>query len=66
MNYLIFSIVSALFAVLYSAFLTYKIIKLPKGTPDMIEIADAIAEGASAYLKDNILSLVLYHSQYSY
>ncbi|MDP3917856.1 MAG: sodium-translocating pyrophosphatase [Candidatus Woesebacteria bacterium] len=51
MNYLIFSIVSALFAVLYSAYLTYKILKLPKGTPDMIEIADAIAEGASAYLK---------------
>ncbi len=51
MNYLIFSIVSALFAVLYSAYLTYKILKLPKGTPDMVEIADAIAEGASAYLK---------------
>ncbi len=51
MNYLIFSIISALFAVLYSAYLTYKILKLPKGTPDMIEIADAIAEGASAYLK---------------
>lgn len=51
MNYLIFSIVSALFAVLYSVYLTYKIIKLPKGTPDMIAIADAIAEGASAYLK---------------
>ena len=51
MNYLIFSIICAIFAVLYSAFLTYKILKLPKGTPAMIEIADAISEGASAYLK---------------
>jgi len=51
MNYLIFSIVCAVIAVLYSAYLTYKILQLPKGTPDMVEIADAIAEGASAYLK---------------
>lgn len=51
MNYLIFSVACAVIAVLYSAYLTYKILKLPKGTPDMVEIADAIAEGASAYLK---------------
>lgn len=51
MNYLLFSIASGFFAVIYSAYLTYKILKLPKGTPDMIAIADAISEGASAYLK---------------
>lgn len=51
MNYLIFSIVCAFTAIIYSAYLTYKILKLPKGTPDMVEIADAISEGASAYLK---------------
>ncbi len=51
MNYLVFSIVSAILAVVYSAYLTYRILKLPKGTPDMIAIADAISEGASAYLK---------------
>ena len=51
MNYLIFSIVCGFIAVAYSAYLTYKILKLPKGTPDMIAIADAISEGASAYLK---------------
>lgn len=51
MNYLIFSVACAVIAVLYSAYLTFKILKLPKGTPDMIEIADAIAEGATAYLK---------------
>jgi len=51
MNYLIFSIICGFVAVFYSAYLTYKILKLPKGTPDMIAIADAIAEGAGAYLK---------------
>jgi len=38
-------------AVVYGAIQTAKILALPKGTPDMVAIADAIAEGAQAYLK---------------
>ncbi len=51
MNYLTLSILAGLMAVAYGIFQTAKILKLPKGTADMIAIADAIAEGATAYLK---------------
>ena len=51
MNFLYFSLFTGLFAVVYSVWQTMKILKLPKGTPDMIAIADAISEGAYAYLK---------------
>ncbi len=51
MNYLILSIFAGLAAVVYGIFQTVKILKLPKGTPDMVTIADAIEEGAQAYLK---------------
>lgn len=50
MNYLYLSIVSAFSAVIYGLYQTFKIMKLPKGTSDMISIADAISEGASAYM----------------
>lgn len=38
-------------AVLYGLYLSSKIMKLPTGTPDMNAIADAVAEGAQAFLK---------------
>lgn len=38
-------------AVAYGVIQTARIMKLPKGTPNMIAISDAIAEGAQAYLK---------------
>lgn len=40
-----------LFALLYGLFMIRSILKLPTGTPEMVRIASAIQEGASAYLK---------------
>jgi K(+)-stimulated pyrophosphate-energized sodium pump len=42
---------AGLAAILYGLFQTYRILKLPEGSKDMVEIAEAIAEGASAYLR---------------
>ena len=49
--YLLLSFLGGIAAVFYGLFLAYKIILLPKGTPDMNKISDAIAEGAQAFLK---------------
>ncbi|TEU03021.1 sodium-translocating pyrophosphatase [Candidatus Woesebacteria bacterium] len=51
MNYLTISMFAGLAAILYGLFQTYRILKLPEGSKDMVEIAEAIAEGASAYLR---------------
>ena len=51
MNLLLLPILAGLAAVAFGIFQTSKILKLPKGSEDMVAIADAIAEGASAYLK---------------
>jgi K(+)-stimulated pyrophosphate-energized sodium pump len=51
MNFLNLSVAAGLLAIAYSVFQTVRILKLPKGTPDMVAISDAIAEGAQAYLK---------------
>lgn len=50
MNYLFLSAVAGFAAVSYGLILTVKIIQLPKGTPDMEAIAQAIKEGAQAFL----------------
>lgn len=49
--YLILSLLSGIVAVVYGLYLAANIIKLPRGTDDMNTISDAIAEGASAFLK---------------
>ncbi|HAU65528.1 TPA: hypothetical protein DCW32_03210, partial [Candidatus Woesebacteria bacterium] len=51
MNYLLVSSLAGIAAVVYGIIQTVRILKLPKGTPDMVAISDAIAEGAQAYLK---------------
>lgn len=51
MNYIFVSIIAGLSAVVYGIWQTAQILKLPKGTPNMVAIADAIQEGAQAYLK---------------
>ena len=51
MNYLTISVFAGLAAVIYGFIQTVIILRLPKGTPNMIAISDAIAEGAQAYLK---------------
>ena len=45
------SFAGGLLAVFYGLILAGNILKLPKGTPDMNAIADAIQEGAGAFLK---------------
>ncbi len=45
------SFAGGLLAVVYGLLLAGQILKLPKGTPDMNAISDAIAEGAAAFLK---------------
>lgn len=48
---LIISLLGGLLAVGYGLYLAKRILALPLGTPDMNKIADAIAEGAAAFLK---------------
>ncbi len=50
MNYLNISIFAGLFAVVWGLYQAYQISKLPSGTKDMVDIANAIREGASAFL----------------
>lgn len=49
-NYLIFSIGSAIFAIIYGLILAKVILKKPAGNKEMQDIADAIQKGAKAYL----------------
>jgi K(+)-stimulated pyrophosphate-energized sodium pump len=51
MNFLLIATYAGIAAVVYGIVQTIRILALPKGTPDMIAIADAIAEGAQAYLQ---------------
>ena len=51
MNFLFYPILAGLISVAYALYQSFRILKLPQGTPDMNAISDAIAEGASAYLK---------------
>src|SRR3990172_8848504 len=60
MNLLIVSMLAGGAAIIYGLIQTARILALPKGTPNMVAISDAIAEGASAYLKRQytVISLV--------
>lgn len=50
MNFITLSLGAGILSVLYGLYLSWKIIKLPTGSADMNAIADAIAEGAQAFL----------------
>jgi K(+)-stimulated pyrophosphate-energized sodium pump len=50
MNFINLSLIAGGLAIVYGIYQTVRILKLPKGTPDMVAISDAIAEGAQAYL----------------
>ncbi|MBI5451835.1 sodium-translocating pyrophosphatase [Candidatus Gottesmanbacteria bacterium] len=60
MSYLNLSIGAGLLAVFYGLFQTWKILKLPKGTADMVSISDAIAEGASAFLNRQYKTVAIF------
>lgn len=47
-------------ALLFAAFLALKILKKSEGTKDMIEIADAVREGAQAYLKRQYTGVAIF------
>jgi K(+)-stimulated pyrophosphate-energized sodium pump len=51
MNFVNIALVSSLLAIAYGIIQTVRILRLPTGTPNMVAISDAIAEGAQAYLK---------------
>lgn len=46
-----YSLIASVGAIIYSVYLIKSILALPRGDKKMTEIADAISEGASAYLK---------------
>src|SRR5207237_526857 len=48
--YLWYAAAAAVLALLYGAFLIFKILKQPAGNGKMLEIAKAIQDGAKAYL----------------
>ncbi|PIS16034.1 sodium-translocating pyrophosphatase, partial [Candidatus Roizmanbacteria bacterium CG09_land_8_20_14_0_10_41_9] len=54
------AILSGLVSIIYGLFLTVKILMQPRGDKEMNQIADAIAEGASAYMKRqyNVIGLI--------
>lgn len=49
--YLQLAFAGGIAAIAYGAYLAYKITALPKGSPDMNAISDAISQGAQAFLK---------------
>ncbi len=49
-TYLWYAVSAGVIALLYGAFLIYKILKAPQGSGKMLEIAKAIQDGAKAYL----------------
>ena len=51
MNFVFLGIGAGLLAVVFGAYQIVRILALPTGTPNMVAISDAIAEGAQAYLK---------------
>ncbi len=50
MNLLWFVLASALVALAYGMYIAWKVLKAPQGSKEMIEVAQAIQEGSSAYL----------------
>ena len=55
---LLVALIASILALVYVVFLILRITKVEKGTEKMIEIADAIHEGAMAFLKREFTSLV--------
>lgn len=54
-----FSITTSIAAILFAAFLTYRIYKKPSGDGEMQEIAKAIQLGAKTYLNRQYLAIAV-------
>ena len=50
-NSVLIAVCTSLFAIAYGLLLSYKVMQSPRGDKKMNDIADAISEGATAYLK---------------
>src|SRR3989344_3674515 len=50
-NRFLIVIASAILAIFYGTFLTFRVLSAPKGDKKMNDISDAISEGAAAYMK---------------
>src|SRR3990167_4699248 len=50
-NRFLIVIASAILAIVYGTFLTFRVLSAPKGDKKMNDISDAISEGAVAYMK---------------
>ena len=60
MNYILLAPVFAILALLFALYLAMKVLKQSRGTPKMIEISEAIAEGAMAFLKREYRALMVF------
>ena len=58
-SYLWYAVFAAVLALLYGAFLIFKILKAPAGSGKMLEIAKAIQDGAKAYLSRQYRTVAL-------
>src|SRR3989344_3933280 len=54
------AIVISLLALAYAGYLSYKILKVPPGSEKMQEIANAIKEGAQAYMKRQSKTILMF------
>ncbi len=50
-------VIASLTAIIYSIYLVRWILSQPKGSQEMIDVADAIAEGSTAYLKRQTINI---------
>ncbi|MFH1396638.1 MAG: sodium-translocating pyrophosphatase [archaeon] len=60
MDIAIYAIIISLVALLYSAYLSFKILKKPKGSEKMQEISNAIKEGAMAYMARQYKTIAIF------
>ena len=60
MNIINISLIIALISLLYAAYSTYRVMRYKAGTPKMIEIANAIQEGAMAYMHRQFKTIAIF------
>ncbi|NQV08832.1 sodium-translocating pyrophosphatase [Candidatus Woesearchaeota archaeon] len=60
MDYLIISLIVAIFALVFAGYKAYGIKKVSQGTPKMKELSDAIHEGAMAFLNKEYKILIVF------
>ena len=60
MDYILLAPVFAILALLFALYLAMKVLKQSRGTPKMVEISEAIAEGAMAFLKREYKALMVF------